>query len=339
MQIGIIAVVLIFVILATLLAYFIPIPLWMAAYSSRAGVSLLALFMMRIRRIPPATIVNALIAATESGLKLSCEQLEAHFLAGGNVPLLTNALISAHKAGVVLSFERAAAIDLAGRDVFEAVKTTITPKVITTPEFKALPKDGIQVIVKAKITVKTNIDKVIGGATDDTIIARVNEGIVTEIGAMPSHQHALENPHEIGEKVEARKLDTGTAYHIISIDIVDINVGKNVGVEVQIEQANADRHIAQAAAEKRRSLAIAHEHEMKAKAEEARAGVIQAEAELPIALADALRQGKMGIMEYYQYRNIKADTEMRESIAHSATPKLVAQIEEVEVPDRDDSNR
>lgn len=313
---------LIFVIIILLIGtlvffYYVPLGLWLSAVVSGVRISLIQLVLMRVRKVPPAIIVNALINATKAGVHLTRNDLEAHYLAGGRVNSVVNALISADKANIDLDFKSATAIDLAGRDVFDAVQVSVNPRVINTPSVAAVAKDGIQLIVKARVTVRANIKQLVGGAGEDTIIARVGEGIVTSIGSAESHKKVLENPDSISKLVLAKGLDSGTAFEILSIDIADVDIGKNIGAELQIDQANADKNIAQAEAEKRRAMAIAYEQEMKAKAEEARAIVIQAESEIPMAIAEAFRSGHLGIMDYYQYRNVKADTEMRESIARS----------------------
>lgn len=297
--------------------YYVPLGLWLSAVVSGVRISLIQLVLMRVRKVPPAIIVNALINATKAGVHLTRNDLEAHYLAGGRVNSVVNALISADKANIDLDFKSATAIDLAGRDVFDAVQVSVNPRVINTPSVAAVAKDGIQLIVKARVTVRANIKQLVGGAGEDTIIARVGEGIVTSIGSAESHKKVLENPDSISKLVLAKGLDSGTAFEILSIDIADVDIGKNIGAELQIDQANADKNIAQAEAEKRRAMAIAYEQEMKAKAEEARALVIQAESEIPMAIAEAFRNKQLGIMDYYQYRNLKADTMMRESIARS----------------------
>ncbi|MFK7904555.1 MAG: flotillin-like protein FloA [Chitinophagales bacterium] len=308
----------IFLVAVLIFLYYVPLGLWLTAVVSGVRINLIQLVLMRIRKVPPAIIVNALINATKAGVKdITRNDLEAHYLAGGRVNSVINALISAEKANIELDFKSATAIDLAGRDVFDAVQVSVNPKVINTPSVAAVAKNGIQLIVKARVTVRANIKQLVGGAGEDTIIARVGEGIVSSIGSAESHKKVLENPDSISKLVLAKGLDSGTAFEILSIDIADVDIGKNIGAELQIDQANADKNIAQAEAEKRRSMAIANEQEMKAKAEEARALVIQAEAEIPMAIAEAFRSGHLGIMDYYQYRNIKADTEMRESISRS----------------------
>jgi uncharacterized protein YqfA (UPF0365 family) len=298
-----------------LIFYFIPVGLWFSALVSGVRISLLQLVLMRWRKIPPAVIVNNLIAATKAGLNLNRNDLEAHFLAGGRIKSVVSALISADKANMELDFKMATAIDLAGRDVFEAVQMSVNPKVITSPPVAAVAKDGIQLIAKAKVTVRANIKQLVGGAGEDTVIARVGEGVVSAIGSADSHKKVLENPDSISKVVLDKGLDSGTAFEILSIDIADIDVGKNIGAVLQMDQANADKNIAQAKAEERRAMAVAEEQEMKARSQEARANVIQAEAEIPKAIAESFRSGNLGIMDYYKFENIKADTKMRESIS------------------------
>jgi uncharacterized protein YqfA (UPF0365 family) len=295
--------------------YFIPVGLWFNALVSGVNISLIQLIFMRWRKVPPQIIVRNLIAATKAGLKLNRNELEAHFLAGGKINSVVSALISADKANINLDFKTATAIDLAGRDVFQAVQMSVNPKVIDTPPVSAVAKDGIQLVAKARVTVRTNIKQLVGGAGEETILARVGEGIVTSIGSAHSHKSVLENPDSISKLVLAKGLDSGTAFEILSIDIADIDVGKNIGAQLQMDQANADKNIAQAKAEERRAMAVAVEQEMIAKAQEARAKVIEAEAEIPLAIADSFRSGNLGIMDYYKMQNIKADTVMRESIA------------------------
>ena len=294
--------------------YFIPIGLWFSALVSGVRISLLQLVLMRFRKVPPSVIVNQLIAGTKAGLHLQANDLEAHFLAGGNVPNVVTALISAQKANIALDFKMAAAIDLAGRNVAEAVQMSVNPKVINTPPVAAVAKDGIQLIAKARVTVRANIKQLVGGAGEDTVLARVGEGIVSSIGSSASHKTVLENPDFISRVVLEKGLDAGTAFEILSIDIADIDVGKNIGAVLQMDQANADKNIAQAKAEEKRAMAVAMEQEMKAKAQEARAKVILAEAEIPMAIAEAFRAGNLGIMDYYKLQNIQADTRMREGI-------------------------
>lgn len=312
--------------------YFVPINLWITAIFSGVRVGLLELIFMRIRKVPPSIVVNSLITATkagltitedESGLKrqLKTQDLETHYLAGGNVPQVIKALISADKANINLTFKQATAIDLAGRDVFEAVQISVNPKVINTPSVAAVAADGIQLIAKARVTVRANIQQLVGGAGEDTILARVGEGIVTSIGSAASHKDVLENPDKISKLVLQRGLDAGTAFEILSIDIADVDVGANIGAKLQTDQASADLKVAEAKAEERRAMAVAEEQEMVAKAQEARAKVILAEAEVPKALAEAFRNGNLGVMDYYKFQNIEADTEMRSSIAGTGKKK------------------
>lgn len=300
-----------------ILMYFVPLNLWITAVFSGVKVGLFDLVFMRIRKVPPRIIVESLITATKSGLQVTPSELETHFLAGGNVRSVIKALISAHMANIPLSFQQAAAIDLAGRDVFEAVQISVNPKVINTPNVTAVAQDGIQLIAKARITVRVNIAKLVGGAGEETILARVGEGIVTSIGSSLSHKEVLENPDKISKLVLQKGLDAGTAYEILSIDIADVDVGANIGAKLQIDQAAADLKVAEAKAEERRAMAVAVEQEMKAKSQEARAKVIEAEAEIPQAIAAAFRSGNLGIMDYYKLQNMKADTDMRSSIAGS----------------------
>lgn len=301
--------------------YFIPLGLWITAILTGVRVSLLQLILMRWRKVPPSVIVNALINGTKAGLHLSRNDLEAHFLAGGHVNAVVNALISADKANIPLDFKTATAIDLAGRDVLEAVQMSVNPKVIETPLVSAVAKNGIQLIVKARITLRANIKQLVGGAGEATILARVGEGIVTAIGSSETHKKVLENPDIISKIVLAKGLDSGTAYEILSIDIADVDVGKNIGAQLQMDQANADKNIAQAKAEERRAMAVASEQEMKAKAQEARAKVIEAEAEIPKAISESFRSGNLGVMDYYRMQNIQSDTSMRETIAKTAPEK------------------
>ncbi|MCS6821660.1 MAG: flotillin-like protein FloA [Microscillaceae bacterium] len=295
--------------------YFVPINLWITAQFSGVNIGLFELVFMRIRKVPPHLIVESMITATKAGLKVTTNELETHYLAGGNVALVIKALISADKANINLSFKQATAIDLAGRNVFEAVQTSVNPRVITTPPVTAVAHDGIQLTAKARVTVRANITQLVGGAGEETIIARVGEGIVTSIGSSQSHKEVLENPDKISKLVLSKGLDSGTAFEILSIDIADVDVGENIGAKLQIEQAAANLKMADARAEERRSMAVALEQEMKAKAQEARAKVIEAEAEIPKAIAEALRNGNLGVLDYYKMQNLKADTEMRESIA------------------------
>lgn len=296
--------------------YYVPFFLWLSAQVSGVRISLLQLFLMRIRNVPPSIIVPSLIEAHKAGLtNVTRDNLEAHYMTGGHVQRVVHALVSASKAGIDLSFEKATAIDLAGRDVFEAVQTSVNPKVLDTPPVAAVAKNGIQLIAKARVTVRANIQQLVGGAGQDTILARVGEGIVSSIGSAETHETVLENPDSISKLVLRKGLDQGTAYEILSIDIADIDVGKNIGATLQMDQANADKNIAQAKAEERRAMAVATEQEMKAKAQEAKAQVILAEAEVPLALAQALRSGNMGFMDYYRMENIKGDTAMRDAIS------------------------
>ena len=302
-------------VLLLLIFYFIPMGLWFSALVSGVRINLLQLVLMRWRKVPPSVIVSSMIEGTKAGLRLNSNELEAHYLAGGNITNVVHALVSAQKANINLDFQMATAIDLAGRDVFEAVQMSVNPKVINTPPVSAVAKDGIQLIAKARVTVRANIKQLVGGAGEETVLARVGEGIVSSIGSSDTHKIVLENPDMISRAVLNKGLDAGTAFEILSIDIADVDVGKNIGAELQIDQANADKNIAQAKAEERRAMAIALEQENKAKAQEARARVIEAEAEVPLAIAEAFRSGNLGIMDYYKLKNIQADTTMRESIS------------------------
>lgn len=316
MPVLLIAIIVLIIIVLLIFFYYVPFFLWINAISAGVRISLVQLFLMRIRKVPPRTIVNAMIEAHKAGLKtITRDELEAHYLAGGHVERVVHALVSASKANIELSFQMATAIDLAGRDVFNAVQMSVNPKVIDTPPVAAVSKDGIQLIAKARVTVRANIKQLVGGAGEETILARVGEGIVSSIGSSDSHKSVLENPDSISKLVLRKGLDAGTAFEILSIDIADIDIGKNIGAVLQIDQAQADKNIAQARAEERRSMAVALEQEMKAKAQEARAKVIEAEAEIPKAMAEALRSGNLGVMDYYKMQNIQADTEMRDSIA------------------------
>ena len=305
---------LIILVLAVILS-FVPIGLWISALAARVPVGIFALIGMRLRRVQPVKIVVPLIKATKAGLDLSANKLEGHFLAGGNVDRVVNALIAAQRAEIPLQFERAAAIDLAGRDVLQAVQMSVNPKVIETPVVTAVAKDGIEVKARAKVTVRANIDRLVGGAGEETIIARVGEGIVTTIGSSDNHKLVLENPDKISNTVLNKGLDSGTAYEILSIDVADVDIGKNIGAQLQTDQAEADKRIAQAKAEERRAMAVAHEQEMIAAVQEMRAKVVEAEAEIPRALSQALREGNLGVMDYYQLKNMMADTDMRHSIS------------------------
>lgn len=304
-----------------IILYFVPIGLWFSALVSGVRISLLQLVLMRWRKVPPSVIVSALIEGTKAGLTLYRNDLEAHYLAGGRVSQVVHALVSAEKANIELDFKMATAIDLAGRDVFEAVQMSVNPKVINTPPVTAVAKDGIQLISKARVTVRASIKQLVGGAGEETVLARVGEGIVSSIGSAKSHKEVLENPDFISRVVLEKGLDAGTAFEILSIDIADIDIGKNIGAVLQMDQAEADKNIAQARAEERRAMAVALEQEMKAKAQEARAKVIEAEAEVPLAMAEAFRSGNLGIMDYYKMKNIEADTSMRDSIAKPSQKK------------------
>ena len=314
--IGLIAVVAI--VLLSIFFHYVPFVLWLSAKVSGVRISLIQLFLMRLRHVPPYTIVQAMIEAHKAGLEsITRDGLEAHYLAGGHVEKVVHALVSASKANIELTFQMATAIDLAGRDVFEAVQMSVNPKVIDTPHVTAVAKDGIQLIAIARVTVRANIKRLVGGAGEDTVLARVGEGIVSSIGSAESHKAVLENPDSISKLVLKKGLDAGTAFEILSIDIADIDIGKNIGAALQIDQANADKNIAQAKAEERRAMAVALEQENRAKAQDARAKVILAEAEVPLAMAEAFRNGNLGIMDYYKMKNIMADTQMRDAISKS----------------------
>ncbi len=309
-----------FIIAFSVLFSFIPLRLWIAALASGVRVGIVTLIGMRLRRVVPHRVVEPLIKATKAGLQLNVNKLEGHYLAGGNVDRVVNALIAAQRADIELGFERAAAIDLAGRDVLQAVRMSVNPKVIETPTVAAVAKDGIEVKAKARVTVRANIDRLVGGAGEETIIARVGEGIVTTIGSSNTHKAVLENPDNISHTVLNKGLDSGTAFEILSIDIADVDVGKNIGAQLQTDQAEADKRIAQAKAEERRAMAVAREQEMKAAVQEMQAKVVEAEAEVPQAMAQALRDGKLGVMDYYNMQNILADTQMRDSISKLRKP-------------------
>jgi uncharacterized protein YqfA (UPF0365 family) len=296
---------------------FIPVRLWIEALAAGVPIGLFTLVGMRLRKVNPAAVVRPLVNATKAGIKLGVDELEAHYLAGGNVDRVVKALISADKAGIELGFQRAAAIDLAGRDVLEAVQVSVNPKVINTPRVAAMAKDGIQLIAIARVTVRANINRLVGGAGEETILARVGEGIVSTIGSAVSHKAVLESPDNISKTVLGKGLDSGTAFEILSIDIADVDVGKNIGAELQTDQAEADKRIAQAKAEERRAMAVAQEQEMKAKTQEMRAKVVEAEAQVPLAMAEAFRNGNFGVMDYTRYQNVVSDTEMRRSIARA----------------------
>jgi uncharacterized protein YqfA (UPF0365 family) len=314
----------IFLGLAVLVFFFvvwaIPVRLWIEAISAGVRVGIGSLVGMRLRKVSPAAIVRPLITATKAGLELDTNLLEAHYLAGGRVDRVVGALISADKANIELTFKQAAAIDLAGRDVFEAVQVSVNPKVINTPKVAAMAKDGIQLIAIARVTVRANINRLVGGAGEETILARVGEGIVSTIGSSESHKAVLENPDKISKTVLAKGLDSGTAFEILSIDIADVDVGKNIGAELQTDQAEADKRVAQARAEERRAMAVAQEQEMRARVAEMQAEVVRAEAQVPLAMAEAFRNGNLGVMDYARYRNIQADTSMRKAIAGPESP-------------------
>ncbi|MFT9598903.1 flotillin-like protein FloA [Mesobacillus sp.] len=300
---------------------FVPVMLWISALAAGVRVSIFTLIGMRLRRVIPSRVINPMIKAHKAGLNVTTNQLESHYLAGGNVDRVVNALIAAHRANIELSFERAAAIDLAGRDVLEAVQMSVNPKVIETPFIAGVAMDGIEVKAKARITVRANIDRLVGGAGEETIVARVGEGIVSTIGSSDNHKKVLENPDMISQTVLSKGLDAGTAFEILSIDIADVDIGKNIGAELQTEQAEADKKIAQAKAEERRAMAVAQEQEMKARVEEMRAKVVEAEATVPLAMAEALREGNIGVMDYMNIQNIEADTDMRGSIGKLSNNK------------------
>lgn len=299
-----------------LLLYLLPVNLWFTAQLSNVKISLLNLVLMRLRKVSPALVTNAMITSTKAGLKISSNEIETHYLAGGNVNKVIKALISADKANIPLDFKLATAIDLAGRDVFDAVQLSVNPQVINTPPVAAVAKDGIQLIAKARVTVRANINQLVGGAGEETILARVGEGIVTTIGSSANHKEVLENPDRISKTVLSKGLDSGTAFEILSIDIADIDIGENVGAKLQTDQAEADLKVANARAEERRAMAVAYEQEMRAKAQEAKAKVIEAETQIPLAMAEAFRSGNLGIMDYYKMQNIQADTDMRSSISN-----------------------
>jgi uncharacterized protein YqfA (UPF0365 family) len=306
-----VVVILVFVVLLT----FVPVMLWISALAAGVRIGIFTLVGMRLRRVVPRRVINPIIKAVKAGIQLNTNQLESHYLAGGNVDRVVNALIAAHRADIELSFERCAAIDLAGRNVLEAVQMSVNPKVIETPFISGVAMNGIEVKAKARITVRANIDRLVGGAGEETIIARVGEGIVSTIGSSESHSQVLENPDMISRTVLKKGLDSGTAFEILSIDIADVDIGKNIGAHLQTEQAEADKKIAQAKAEERRAMAVATEQEMKARVQEMRAKVVESEAEVPLAMAKALREGNLGVMDYMNYNNIKADTEMRHSVS------------------------
>ena len=319
--IGLICLIGVIVLLIVLFFVFVPVGLWISCLAANVRVSIFNLIGMRLRRVVPSRIVIPLIKSTKAGLSLSVNQLEAHHLAGGDVDSVVDALIAAERAGIELPFEKAAAIDLAGRDVFDAVKMSVNPKVIETPNVSAVAKDGIELLVKARVTVRANLERLVGGAGEATVLARIGEGIVTTVGSAASHKEVLENPDDISKRVLSKGLDSGTAFEILSIDIADIDVGRNIGAQLQSLQAEADKNIAQAKAEERRAMAIAREQEM-------RAYVVEAEAEVPKAMAYALREGKMGVMDYYDLQNIQADTRMRDKISQNTAENPISGDEE-----------
>ena len=313
--IGMIILAIVILIIVVTILTLVPVGLWISAIAANVKVSLFDLIGMKLRRVPPSQIVNPLIKAVKAGIASSTDKLEAHYLAGGNVDRVVDALIASQRAGIVLDFQRAAAIDLAGRDVLEAVQMSVNPKVIETPKISAVANDGIEVIVRARVTVRANIDRLVGGAGEQTIIARVGEGIVTTVGSSKSHKEVLENPDKISETVLKKSLDSGTAFEILSIDVADVDIGRNIGAQLQTDQAEADKKIAQARAEERRVMGVAREQEMKSRVQEMRAKVVESEAEVPLALAHALKSGKMSYEDYFNLKNLMADTNMRESIA------------------------
>ena len=312
---GTVVLIAVIVIVLILFFRFVPVGLWISALAANVHVGIFNLIGMRLRRVVPARIVNPLIKSVKAGIRIPINKLEAHYLAGGNVDRVVNSLIAAQRADIPLEFERAAAIDLAGRDVLEAVQMSVNPKVIETPVVAAIAKDGIELKAKAKVTVRANIDRLVGGAGEQTVIARVGEGVVTTIGSAEDHKSVLENPDMISKTVLSKGLEAGTAFEILSIDIADIDVGRNIGAQLQTDQAEADKKIAQAKAEERRAMAIAREQEMKAQTQEMRAKVVESEAQVPMAMAQALREGKLGVLDYYNLQNVISDTRMREAIA------------------------
>jgi uncharacterized protein YqfA (UPF0365 family) len=314
--IGLVVVIGLIGLLIVLFFSFVPVGLWISCIAANVKVSIFNLIGMRLRRVTPSKIVLPLIKAIKAGLNINVNQLEAHFLAGGNIDGVINALIAAERAGIELPFEKAAAIDLAGRDVFEAVKMSVNPKVIETSNVSAVAKDGIELLVKARVTVRADLERLVGGAGEATILARIGEGIVTTVGSARAHKEVLENPDDISKRVLSKGLDSGTAFQILSIDIADIDVGRNIGAHLQSVQAEADKNIAQAKAEERRAMAVAKEQEM-------RAYVVEAEAEVPKAMAYALREGKLGVMDYFDMQNIKADTKMREKISETSKESII----------------
>ena len=318
---GYIALIVLVIVILSAFFYFIPVGLWISAWAAGVKIGIFNLVGMRLRRVVPGRIVGPMIKSHKAGLPLGSDRLEAHFLAGGNVDRVVDALIAAQRAQIPLEFERAAAIDLAGRDVLRAVQMSVNPKVIQTPVVTAVAMDGIQVMATARVTVRANIDRLVGGAGEETVLARVGEGIVTTVGSAKTHKKVLENPDSISKTVLEKGLDSGTAFEILSIDIADVDVGKNIGAKLQTDQADADKRIAQAKAEERRAMAVAEEQEMRARVEEMRAKVVEAEAKVPIAMAEALKAGRLGVMDYMNYQNIKADTDMRDGISKATRPE------------------
>ncbi len=318
---GYVALIVLVVVVLSAFFYFIPVGLWISAWAAGVKIGIFNLVGMRLRRVVPGKIVSPMIKSHKAGLPLGSDRLEAHFLAGGNVDRVVDALIAAQRAQIPLEFERAAAIDLAGRDVLRAVQMSVNPKVIQTPVVTAVAMDGIQVMATARVTVRANIDQLVGGAGEETVLARVGEGIVTTVGSAKTHKNVLENPDSISKTVLGKGLDSGTAFEILSIDIADVDVGKNIGAKLQTDQADADKRIAQAKAEERRAMAVAEEQEMRARVEEMRAKVVEAEAQVPIAMAEALKAGRLGVMDYMNYQNIKADTDMRDGISKATRPE------------------
>lgn len=308
--------------------HFVPLGLWISAMAAGVNVGIFTLVGMRLRRVPPQQIVLPLIKANKAGLNVSVNQLEAHYLAGGNVDRVIDALIAAHRAEIPLPFERSAAIDLAGRNVLEAVQMSVNPKVIETPIVSAVARNGIELKIKARVTVRANIDRLVGGAGEATVIARVGEGIVTTVGSSEDHKDVLANPDHISQTVLAKGLDAGTAFEILSIDIADVDVGRNIGAELLTDQAEAEKRIAQAKAEERRAMAVAKEQEMRAFTQEMQAKVVEAQAEIPHALATALQEGRMGVMDYYNMNNVMADTQMREAISKTGSPIVEAKTDD-----------
>ena len=333
-MLGSFLIVFLFIVFVLVFLHFVPLGLWISAMAAGVHVGIFNLVGMRLRRVPPARIVLPLIKANKAGLDVNVNQLEAHFLAGGDVDKVVDALIAAHRAQITLPFERSAAIDLAGRNVLEAVQMSVNPKVIETPVVSAVAKNGIELKVKARVTVRANLDRLVGGAGEATVIARVSEGIITSVGLADDHKQVLANPDHISQIVLAKGLDAGTAFEILSIDIADVDVGRNIGAAILTDQAEADKRIAQAKAEERRTMAVAREQEMKAYTQEMQAKVVESQAEVPVALAIALREGRIGVMDYYNMNNILADTQMRDTIAKSAPAAVPGAIKPEEPKNR-----